>query len=174
MLRLLKSSANRLFVQPLLRLQTKISNSTSLVGHSMEHCNWPEDFCKGSAMQRTVLCHSNGGPIWQAVSCPFCQSQFFPKKYHIFLVYFRPDFCSLNCRFGMMFNSCGNLYLNTLTFASLICLCRGSNRLVSWQVLLACLRANSPQTQAHRACQLDPKHSRFRVRTCSDNSGFLV
>ena len=64
-----------------------------------------------------------------------------------------------------MLNSCGNLYLNTLTFASLVCLCRGSIRPVSWQILRASLGAISPQTQARRACQLNSKHSRFRVRT---------
>ena len=80
----------------------------------------------------------------------------------------------ISCTFGIMSNSCGNLYFNTLTFASLVCLCRGSILLVSWQVLRASLGAISPQTQAHRACQWDPKHSRFRVRTCSDNSGLLV
>ena len=50
----------------------------------------------------------------------------------------------------------------------------GSNRLVSWKVLRASLRAISPQTQTRRACQLEPKHSSFRVRICTDNSGFLV
>ena len=73
-----------------------------------------------------------------------------------------------------MLNSGGSFYFNTLTFASLVCLCCGSIRLVSLQVLRASLGAISPQTQARRACQLDPKHSRFRVRTCSDNSGLLV
>ena len=80
----------------------------------------------------------------------------------------------INCTFGIVLNFCDNFYFNTLTLASLVCLCRGSNRLVSWQVLCASLRVISPQTQARRACQLDPKHSRFRDRTCSDNSGFLV
>ena len=42
-----------------------------------------------------------------------------------------------------MLNSCGNLYFNTLTVASLVCLCRGSIQLVSWQVLRASLGAIS-------------------------------
>ena len=98
----------------------------------------------------------------------------FQYKLRLFLGVFLAGLLVINCTFGIMLNSCGNLDFNTLTLASLVCLCRGSNRLVSWQVLRASLRAISPQTQACRACHLDPKHSRFRVRTCSDNSSFLV
>ena len=117
----------------------------------------------------------NGGPFWQAVSSyvRFVHHNFSLRN-TTFLGVFSAGLLVISCTFGIMLNSGGNLYFNTLTFASVVSLYRGSIRLVSWQVLRASLGAISPQTQARRACQLDPKHSRFRVRTCSDNSGLLV
>ena len=50
----------------------------------------------------------------------------------------------------------------------------GPIRLVSWPAWCASSGAVSPQTQAHRACQLNCKHSRFRGRTCGHNASFLM
>ena len=93
----------------------------------------------------------------------------FHLEMRLFLGVFLAALLVINCTFGIILNHCGNLYFNT----------RKSGLFMSWvdstrHVLRTSLRVISPQIQARRACQLDPKHSRFRVRTRSDNSGFLV
>ena len=50
----------------------------------------------------------------------------FPKEIRLFLGVFSAGLLVINYTFGIMLNSCGNLYFNTLTFASLVCLCRGA------------------------------------------------
>ena len=55
----------------------------------------------------------------------------FPQEIRLFLGVISAGLLVISCTFGIMLNSGGNLYFNTLTFESLVCLCRGSIRLVS-------------------------------------------
>ena len=53
----------------------------------------------------------------------------FHLEIRLFLGVFLAGLLVINCTFGIILNHCGNLYFNTLTLASLVCLCRGSTRL---------------------------------------------
>ena len=119
----------------------------------------------------------NGGPFWQAISSYvrfFFPSQFSPKKCDILQVYFWPDFWSLTV--------CSESHKSAIVACVLVrwhswtwfVYVVGPIWLVSWPAWRASSGAVSPQTQAHRACQLNRKHSRFRGRTCGHNAGFLM
>ena len=131
-------------------IQNRNSDCTGVsVGHANTHRYGKNYFlywwyCNGGRFDRQF--HPMSG---------FFPSQFSPKKCDILQVYFWPDFWSLTV-FSESHKSaivaCVLVRWHSWTWFVYVV---GPIRLVSWPAWRASSGAVSPQTQAHRACQLN-------------------